>query len=360
MIVNLDKFIAAERPGWERLDAILAELARDPWRRLTLAEACELERLYQRASADLARLATFSAEPEARRYLENLVARGHAEIHSARTGGGRSGGRGGRLRPWRWLARSLPQAFRRRGQAFVLALVLMLGGAVFGGAAVAFDPEAKEVIMPFSHLLDDPAKRVAEEERKARTGRGDDLADHRTMFAGQLMTHNTRVTIFLMALGMTWGAGTVVLLFYNGVILGAVVVDYVLAGQTSFLAGWLLPHGAVEIPAMLIGGQAGLVLAGALLGRGQRERLAARMRAVAPDLVTLCFGAGLLLVWAGVVESFLSQYHEPVLPYAVKIAFGVVELVVLVGWLGFGGRKHGDVSPGVVASKSRLSNLNRE
>src|SRR5262249_22784892 len=86
-------------------------------------------------------------------------------------------------------------------------------------------------------------------------------------------------------------------------------------------------HGAVEIPAILVGGQAGFVLAGALLGRGQRQSLAARMRAVAPDVVTLCFGATFMLVWAGIVEAFLSQYHEPVLPYLVKIGFGCVELV---------------------------------
>ena len=37
----------------------------------------------QIASADLARLTTFAAEPEARRYLEALVARAYAEVHGA-------------------------------------------------------------------------------------------------------------------------------------------------------------------------------------------------------------------------------------------------------------------------------------
>jgi uncharacterized membrane protein SpoIIM required for sporulation len=111
--------------------------------------------------------------------------------------------------------------------------------------------------------------------------------------------------------------------------LGAVAIDYMLAGQTTFLFGWLLPHGVIEIPAILVAGQAGFVLANALLGRGVRKSLAARLRAAAPDVVTLCFGAALMLVWAGFVEAFLSQYHEPVLPYAVKISFGCVELVAL-------------------------------
>lgn len=326
MIVDLERFIAKERPSWERLDALLRALADDPWR-LPLENARELERLYQRAAADLARLTTFAAEPEARRYLENLVARGHAEIHGARA-------EGGRFRPGLWFARTLPQTWRRQARAFWFAFALMVAGAVFGGLALAFDPSAKEVLIPFAHLQGDPAARVAQEE----LDQGKDLRGHKASFSGMLMTHNTDVALTSMALGMTWGVGTLVFMFYNGVILGAVAMDYIMAGQTPFLLGWLLPHGVVELPAMLVGGQAGFVLAGALLGHGRRARLATRLRAVAPDVVTLCFGSALMLVWAGVVEAFFSQYHEPVLPYAVKILFGAIELTALVWYLGGAGR----------------------
>ena len=328
MIVNLERFIAEEKPRWARLDALLAKLAQDPWGKLPLEEARELERLYQRTAADLARLATFAAEPEARRYLENLVARGHAEIHGAHAEGGR------RFRPGTWLARTFPQTWRRQARAFWFAWALMMAGAVFGGLAIAFDPAAKPALMPFSQLNESPAERVGREERD----RGRRLTDRKASFSGALMTHNTQVTLTAMALGMTWGVGTLVLMFYNGVMLGAVALDYILAGQTSFLLGWLLPHGVVELPAMLVGGQAGFVLAGALLGRGRRENLAARLRAAAPDIVTLCGGAVLMLVWAGLVEAFLSQYHEPVLPYAVKIAFGVIEFFALIWYLARAGR----------------------
>jgi uncharacterized membrane protein SpoIIM required for sporulation len=116
-------------------------------------------------------------------------------------------------------------------------------------------------------------------------------------------------------------------------------VDYALAGQVRFLVGWLLPHGAIEIPAILIAGQAGFMLAAALIGRGSSMPLGARLRAVSGDVVTLIIGVALLLVWAGFVEAFLSQYHEPVIPYALKIAFGCVELTLLVLFLGRSGRR---------------------
>jgi hypothetical protein len=70
-----------------------------------------------------------------------------------------------------------------------------------------------------------------------------------------------------------------------------------------------------------------------MIGWGRRIPLAARLREVSRDLVTLIFGVACLLVWAGFVEAFLSQYHEPVIPYELKIAFGLVELMLLVLFL---------------------------
>ncbi len=102
-----------------------------------------------------------------------------------------------------------------------------------------------------------PAERVAREQER----QGRHLAGHKREFSAQLMTHNTQVALLTMALGMTFGFGTLVLLFYNGVILGAVVFDYIHGGQAIFLMGWLLPHGVIEIPAILVGGQTGFVIA---------------------------------------------------------------------------------------------------
>jgi uncharacterized membrane protein SpoIIM required for sporulation len=327
MIVDLERFIASERPRWERLDAVLKRIANDPWRRLSFAEVRELDGLYQRAASDLARMATFSAEVESRRYLEGIVARGYTEIHGA-TAETR------RFRPWHWFSRTFPSTWRKRAGAFWFAAILMVAGVLFGGAAISLDPGSKDALMAFPYLRVNPAERVAHEESM----RGKQLTDRKARFSGNLITNNTRVTLEAMALGMTWGIGTIIIMFYNGVILGAIALDYILSGQTSFLVGWLLPHGAVEVPAMLVGGQAGFVLAGALLGRGEGRGMAARLRLVVPDVVTLCFGAALMLVWAGIVEAFFSQYHEPILPYAVKIAFGSVELAVLIAYLSFAGR----------------------
>jgi uncharacterized membrane protein SpoIIM required for sporulation len=186
----------------------------------------------------------------------------------------------------------------------------------------------------FANHLGDPSERVAREERQTGHARPDAMSS----FSAQLMVNNISVSIRAMAFGMTYGIGTIILLFYNGVILGLVAVDYVMAGQTKFLLGWLLPHGVIELPAVMMSGQAGLMLAHALIGRGQRKPIRARLRDASADVVTLIFGIALLLVWAGIIEAFFSQFHAPVLPYSIKIAFGCVELVLFILFLGLCGK----------------------
>jgi uncharacterized membrane protein SpoIIM required for sporulation len=323
MIIDLPRFIEAERPSWSELEEMLQTLGSQAGQSMRIEEAKRFHFLYRKVSADLGRIATFASEPELRRYLESLVGRAYAEIHETRE-------HGVRWHPLRWFFDEFPAAFRRHAMAFWLALLVTAVGAIFGGFAVALDDEAKAAILPaqFANHLGDPAKRVAEEEAAER----DLAAGHHSSFAGQLMTNNIGVSIKAMALGMTAGLGTLILLFYNGVILGLVAVDYIAAGQTVFLLGWLLPHGSIELPAVIVGGQAGLVLGKALIGRGDRAPLAKRLREVGRDVSTLIGGVAVLLVWAGLIESYVSQHHQPRIPYSLKIVFGLAELFLL-GWL---------------------------
>jgi hypothetical protein len=81
------------------------------------------------------------------------------------------------------------------------------------------------------------------------------------------------------------------------------------------------------------------MLGHALLGRGSPYSLAARLRAISSDLVTLMGGVVLLLLYAGIIEAFLSQLHEPRVPYTLKILFGTIQLTALILYLLRAGRK---------------------
>jgi Stage II sporulation protein M len=90
-----------------------------------------------------------------------------------------------------------------------------------------------------------------------------------------------------------------------------------------------------EIPSILIAGQAGFYLARIMLRRKEDRNVRQSMS----EWLILVAGLALMLVWAGVMEAFFSQHHQPVLPYGFKIAVGVAELVLLTIYLLFTGRR---------------------
>ncbi|MES1261294.1 MAG: stage II sporulation protein M [Acidobacteriota bacterium] len=332
MILDMERFVRTEEPYWRELETFLAEFERNPNVRMDAVSVPRFHYLYQRATTCLARLASNSGDPEVRAWLESLVARAYGEIH-------RRPARGGGFSFRRWLTAGFPQAFRRHLAAFRLSLAITIAGTAFGAAVLAVSPEAKATLMPFGHLMEKPHERVAREEKEQASREGDRIGRVKGSFSAELMTHNIRVSVLTLGMGMTWGAGVIVLLFYNGVSLGAVASDYVMDGQAKFLMGWLMPHGVIEIPAILVAGQAGFVLAAALVGWRSRETRRRRLAAARADVASLAGGFAVMLIWAGVIEAFVSQYHQPVLPYSLKIAFGTVELSLLCAYFAWAGRE---------------------
>jgi uncharacterized membrane protein SpoIIM required for sporulation len=330
LILNLENFIQESQPRWHRFEKQLDLMEGKTFSRASLDEIQQFNHDYKAIAADLTQLRTFAFERELCTHLESLVARAALQMQAS---------------PERrsfniltWFTQSFPQTFRKHLGAFWLSLSITLLGCCFGIGAVALDPPSKSVIMPFSHLMGKPSDRVSKEESILRKS-DHDIHDNKARFSAQLMTHNTKVSMTAMSLGLSYGIGTAILLFYNGVILGAVIVDYVLDGQWIFLMGWLLPHGSIEIPAILLAGQSGLILAAAMIKKNGRLSLTERLKRVIPDVGHLICGVAIMLIWAGIIESFLSQYHEPILPYAYKITLGICELFGLIAFLSISGKK---------------------
>src|SRR4051794_31082866 len=136
MIIDLQKFSAVERPAWQELERLLDRFDNDSGFRLSLDQAKRFNYLYERTSADLAKVVTFSAEPELRRYLEALVARAYSEIHETRSSRKR-------FAVIAWFMQTLPQTFRRHANAFYFSVAITIVGCLFGAGAMAFDPESK-------------------------------------------------------------------------------------------------------------------------------------------------------------------------------------------------------------------------
>lgn len=328
MILDLQRFQAQERPLWTQLESLLGQLEGRPDHRVKPAEAERLQELYAQTAADLNRVTHGALAPDLRRYLERLVARAYAELYYAPP----TRSEFWQTRRWLRIFTSFPEAFRRQSRYFALAVLVTILGCALGGFAVRYDPASVDVLLPADYLRN-PALRVQQEENGQ--GRHLDSAQIEAAFSAQLITHNIEVSLLAAALGITLGIGTALLLFENGLLLGAVAVRYTQQGFGLFVTAWLLPHGAFEIPSILIAGQAGFYLARLLL----RRREDRNMRESMQEWLLLIAGLAMMLVWAGLMEAFFSQHHAPTLPYGFKIAVGAAEVALLVIYLLLIGRR---------------------
>ena len=328
MILDLERFQAQARPRWEKLETLLAALEGRPERRLSIAEAELLQELYARVAADLNRVTHGALAPELQRYLERLVARAYAELYYAPPTHSEL------WQPRRWLGvfSAFPEAFRRQWRCFALAAAITVLGCAFGGLAIRFDAASVEALLPADYLRH-PGERVQHEE--SGSNRHPYSAQMEAVFSAELIRHNIQVALLAAALGATFGVGTALLLFENGVLLGAVAERYAQKGFGLFVTAWLLPHGAFEIPSILIAGQAGFYLARLML----RRREDRNMREGMLEWLLLVAGLTMMLVWAGLMEAFFSQHHAPAMPYGFKIFVGGLELGLLTLYLLLVGRR---------------------
>jgi uncharacterized membrane protein SpoIIM required for sporulation len=281
--------------------------------------------LYRSVSSDLVRARTELVDATLVDYLNDLVARSYALIHTRPSGAGSFVARFSRT--------EFPRLVRAEWRAIALSGALFMAGAGVGATFTALDPASLGVLIPDQHQAHTPSERVREDEE----GGGLDDGQEAIAFASMLFTHNIQVTFLVFALGLTFGVGTVSVLFYNGVPLGALAMQYHLEGEGLFFWAWILPHGIPEITEIFIAGGAGLVLARGLLFPGRRRRKDALV-AESKRAAKLVIGGMPILVLAGVVEGTISQMHEPVMPYVAKLAVAALVGSGVYAYLLFAGR----------------------
>jgi len=308
--MEIAALVEARRPRWAELEQLLDKAESSGLSSLALAEAQQLSRLYRSASSDLLRVRASGGGADVGEYLNDLVGRAYALTYP---------GRRARFSDvWRFLARGFPDVLAREWRPFLAAWLLFFGGAGFGAAGMAFDANAAQYLVPEEHLKLDPVKRAQQEAAGGTAG-----ADEQAAFASFLFTHNLGVAFTAFALGLTIGVGTAVMLFVNGIFLGALAWNYAQSGLAGWFWAWILPHGIPELTEIIIAVAAGLVIARGLVApQGLSRRQA--LRRESGTALRLLLGTVALFVVAGCIEGTISQIHPPKLSVGFKIGFALV------------------------------------
>jgi len=251
-------------------------------------------------------------------YLEYVVGRAYVTMHAPK-----------RVQ-WRqalvWVTHAFPRSARRNRRfiyaaAGTFALGFLVAFVLVFADAAAFDHLVPSSIASFYGERPD-------NYREARFGVVG--SSEAARFSSELMVHNVRVTLQAFALGLTFGVGTAAVLFNNGVVLGALAANFARWELSVPFWALILPHGLVEMFAMLLGGAGGLMLAEAIARPGERTRGQA-LRERGRDALGLAGMALPLLMFAGIVEAYLTPLQW--LPDGGKLLFAAGTLLVLALWL---------------------------
>lgn len=321
MAEDLNAFIKRNRSAWQEAERVLQLIESDGLSSLNETQVRRFGDLYRTLSSQLIYVRSQFSNPETEDYLNDLVARGYAIIYRSRRSRFRA--------VWDFYASGFPRLARSHLRFIIASIAILATGTAFGYVAGMLDPSSVHYIVPEPYASMDPGQYLE--------GKGSlHSAGESALMMGMITTNNIRVAIMTFAMGLTFGIGTVLSIFYNGVFLGSFCSIYFRAGKGYALCSLLAPHGLIEFSAILISGAAGFVLAGALLFPGERTRVLA-LREEGRVALKLFMGTIPIFLVAMFIESTLSKFQwvGPVEKYGL----GLAALAALVAWIGLCGRQ---------------------
>jgi len=321
--MELDLFIRERRPRWDRFEQLLDDVEKNTERSLDPKTLQELVSLYRRACSDLNHARSLTAQPMLLDRLNQLTGRGYRYVY-----------RDARRITLReavanLFLREVPATFRKERGLVGAAAASMLLGALLGFAAVTSNPGLLQDLVPGMFQTESAKERV---EQLEKNDERINTVEAAAAFGAYLMSHNIQVSFLCFSLGALTILGGYSILFYNGVILGAIAAQYVQDGVATFFLAWVGPHGALELPAIVFSGAAGIKAGRALLLPGNLS-VAASLRQAFPDLRRMLLGTAAILVLAGLIEGSFSQFTRKTFPYALKIGVAAALFALLLGYL---------------------------
>ena len=308
--MDLDRFLELNRPDWERLGS-LTQTARSKPAELHPAAVEELVALYQRASSQLSFARDHYGDPALTNELTSLVATANATLYR-RTSSPAAGLR-------RFFAVSFPAAFWHIRHFVVVAALATLIPVAVVGLWLANTEEA--VALTWTEA--EQAAYVDEEFEAYYS------SAPAAQFATEVLINNIQVSFLAFAAGVVLGVGSLFVLMYNGALLGGALAAFIIAGEQPKFWGLILPHGLLELTAVIIAGAAGMTLGWALVAPGDQSRADAFTEAARRSVVVV-LGLMLAFVTAGIIEGFITP--SP-LPTVARVGIGIAVEVSFLSYL---------------------------
>ncbi len=308
--MDIDAFVATHQYSWARLGDLTQRA-----RKLTTISSDDLDELvslYQRTGSHLAHARIeYGADEAIVGRLTFLVAEAHGVLYGRRETNVREA-------VSRFLTLTFPAAVWRIRRFIVVATLLTMVPWIVFQVWIGVSPDA-------FNLTGDPAVTEAYIENDFEDYYSSQPAQN---FAGQVFLNNVRVGILAFAAGILLCVFTAGILIYNGANVGVAGGLFTHVGEWERFWGLILPHGLLEISAVIVSGAAGLRLGWSVIAPGDQTRWTA-LSAQGRDVGNVVIGLIIAFAVAGLIEGFVTGQPWPT---SLRIGIGVLAFVAFWGW----------------------------
>ena len=290
------RFREARSSDWKRLEYLLSRIERGSTGALTDEDLFELPVLYRATLSSLSVARETSLDTDLIHYLEALSTRAYFILYGVHAPL--------RKRLWTFFTVDWPGSIRALWRETLVAVLLTVVGAVAAYMLVRSDPSWFYAIIGDDLAGGrDPAASVAKLREALYQDQSKEMLG---LFATFLFTHNAQVSLMCFALGFAFAVPTVLLLLYNGCMLGAFMAIYAAKGLGFNLAAWLAIHGTTELFAIALAGAAGMHIGMAVAFPGRASRMSAAIVAGKTAAFAM-LGVIIMLAFAGGLEGIGRQ-----------------------------------------------------
>lgn len=286
---RLGAFIQKNQSRWVRLEELILQFRR---KSLSRQELDELGFLYREVAGHLAYAQTYFPQHDVTRRLNELTLKAHNLIYG-------SGKKRKTPRLIRFFTRKFPVLFYERTPFFLIACSLFFIGALIAFVLTLNNSQYASLFLPpgMAEGIDPQADPSS-------------VNWNPSIVSGQIMVNNIQVALLCFACGALLGVGTVWMLLYNGMLIGALASLFHRAGESYSFWAFIWPHGVIELTAIFIAGGAGLSLAYSFFVPGELTR-AESFKREGKVTVQLMMGVIPMFVVAALIEGFLTPAPWP-------------------------------------------------
>lgn len=316
------QFIRQNKDKWTEFERILQDPHKDP---------DKIHDVFIQITDDLSHARTFYPARSVRAYLNGVAQLIFSDVYKLNKSP---------LSKLRlFFTDELPQVVYQSRWSFFWALVFFILSFSIGYFSGTKDPDFVRSILGDSYV-----NMTAENIKSGDPMRVYKESGRFDMTFG-IMANNMWVTLMYFILGIFAGIGSVVMMMYNGIMLGTFLQYFSqnnLLGEAN-LTVWM--HGTLEISAIIIGTAAGITMGRGLLFPDTYTRLQA-FQMSARRAIKIMIGVMVMLFFAALIEGNLTRHTELGDSFrGVFIALNLGVILFYFGWYPFYKAKKGFKAP---------------